>query len=126
MVFVLSGCAQDGKNNALSPDDVIRVTGETPDLIPQSQQYTDSILLGNGVTAYTIVIPQTAGEHINFAVSELQDRFEESAGTQLPVASETTSTSPERGKYLYLGAVECLPTATAISEAALGVSGYIF
>ena len=125
MVFVLSGCAQDGKNNALSPDDVIRVTGETPDLIPQSQQYTDSILLGNGVTAYTIVIPQTAGEHINFAVSELQDRFEESAGTQLPVASETTSTSPESGKYLYLGAVECLPTDTDISEAALGVSGYI-
>ena len=125
MVFALSGCAQGETGNDLSPDDVVRVTGETPDLIPQSQQYTSSVLLENGATTYTIVIPQTAGEHINFAVSELQDRFEEAAGTQLPVVSETASTSPESGKYIYLGAVGCFPTDTDASETALGVSGYV-
>lgn len=123
--FVLNGCSKGEENTSLTADDLIKVTGETPDLIPKSQQYTTSVLLENGATQYTIIIPQEAGEQINFAGMELQERFEESAGTQIDVTEESAQTAPSAGKYLYLGSVRCLPEEVEASENTLGVSGYI-
>lgn len=124
----LFGCAD--KQEVSSPPaeivspDAVRLTGETPDLIPYDQKYTKFVLSNRGETEYTVVLPQNALDLCVFASVELGDRFNEATGGSLSTVRDSAVSSADGGKYIFLDRTT-FSGDLDVSEDVLGVNGYV-
>lgn len=65
--------------------------------------YTSDVLVANGKTDYSIVIPEKATRYNKFAASELQILFKEATGVELPIISDEGITWSDDGRYISIG-----------------------
>ena len=128
VVSVVGMAACKGKQDTVAPPNgnaaEVTLDGENPMLIPSDLKYTDSILVNNGKTDYTIVLPENRSDFIGFAAQELQDRWKESTGGRIAAVGENEVNTVDSGKYIFIGKTKFLPSGMDISENATGVCGY--
>jgi len=85
---------------------------------------TETYLVKNGVSPYSIVLPEETSEDLNFAAEELQYFFSLSTGYELEVISET-QVSDVKGKYLSIGDTNIAEASGVdLSYETLGTDGY--
>lgn len=85
---------------------------------------TDTYLVRDGASDYTIVIPTDAGTDIQFAAGELQMFFREATGVELPIVTDEGRTFSESDKVLSIGDTTILRgSGVTVSAAELGTDG---
>ena len=95
LCIILSvGCFSGCNNNSIEPT----VVSE-----PEAFNSTQYILVQNGVSLYSIVIPEKASESEKTAAGEIQLFTQKSTGCILPILSDSQVNSATDGKYLSVG-----------------------
>ncbi len=92
-------CVACNQGNSENPDEIIKVshTG-THDI---SAKKTDSFLVKDGKTEYSILMPSNSGKYLNVARTELITLFKRATGITLSFASDNNVASGK--KYISLG-----------------------
>ena len=86
---------------------------------------TDDYLLRDGVTGYKIVLPEGGGEMLDFAASELADRFAEATDVSLEIVTDGQLSYTEDGRYISLGDTTLAAGAGIAAGSELTSAGYI-
>lgn len=68
-------------------------------------------LVKDGVSGYTIIVPQTADAAVNYAAQELSDFIFKSTGVRIPVVNESNQILTASSKFISLGRTNLLASA---------------
>ena len=69
---------------------------------------TDILLVNNGVSEYSVVMPENATEAEKYAVKILNEQFERATGTNLPVATDNGQALNTNNKVISVGRTSIL------------------
>lgn len=120
--LVFAGCNKPKPENTLVPPSVPDVEDGVHDFEVGLTEYD---LVKDGATDYVIVVPEDAGEIIEFAAGELQYFLGEATGASFAVETDAGKSYSAVSKYLSLGNTSLAESAgVAAAEAEYTVSGY--
>ena len=98
--LVFAGCNKPKPENTLVPPSVPDVEDGVHDFEVGATEYD---LVKDGATDYVIVVPEDAGEIIEFAAGELQYFLGEATGASFAVETDAGKSYSAASKYLSLG-----------------------
>lgn len=93
---------------------------------PEEGEKGAYLMVKDGQTEYTVVVPETASETVSFAAQELQYFFKEVTDIEISVKKDSDISSADAGKYISLGKTKLLADAEiSVDETTLGMDGYL-